>query len=200
MTTVKYPQSILITSFPTTLKPGNYLVTHRHLNVQNFVCIFFVTFFSPHVSKTVLIVIDALRYDFIVGNDTSSNFPYLHSLIAEKQACVFPCRVYLPTVTMPRIKVSVQVYEMRISVLDTPQLSNCYHQAMTVGDTSNFLDIALNFGSSQIKHDNIIAQMKRKGWKTVFYGDDTWIKLFPNMFYRYEGVTSFFVSDFYDVR
>ena len=73
-------------------------------------------------------------------------------------------------------------------------------QAMTVGDTSNFLDIALNFGSSQIKYDNIVTQMKRKGLKVVFYGDDTWIKLFPHSFYRDEGVPSFFVSDFHEVR
>lgn len=70
---------------------------------------------------------------------------------------------------------------------------------MTVGDTSNFLDIALNFGSTQIKYDNIISQMKRRGMKVVFYGDDTWTKLFPNSFYRAEGVPSFFVSDFYQV-
>ena len=70
---------------------------------------------------------------------------------------------------------------------------------MTVGDASNFLDIVLNFGSTEIKHDNLIAQMKRKGMKIVFYGDDTWTKLFPNSFYRQQGVSSFFVSDFYEV-
>jgi len=34
---------------------------------------------------------------------------------------------------------------------------------------------------------------KRDG-KLVMYGDDTWLKLFPNTFDRSDGTTSFFVS------
>ncbi|XP_046445872.1 GPI ethanolamine phosphate transferase 2-like isoform X2 [Daphnia pulex] len=33
----------------------------------------------------------------------------------------------------------------------------------------------------------------------VFYGDDTWLKLFPGKFLRSEGTTSFFVNDFKEV-
>lgn len=35
----------------------------------------------------------------------------------------------------------------------------------------------------------------------VFYGDDTWLKLFPSdkFFLRHEGVTSFFASDYHEV-
>lgn len=62
--------------------------------------------YRSHFSKAVIVVIDALRYDFIVGNDMHLNWPYLGSLIEQENACVLPCRVHLPTVTMPRIKVS----------------------------------------------------------------------------------------------
>ncbi len=31
--------------------------------------------------------------------------------------------------------------------------------------------------------------------RILFYGDDTWLKLFPNHFTKSEGTTSFFVSD-----
>lgn len=50
-------------------------------------------------------VIDALRYDFVAGKRVSRDMPYLSSLIQNDQTCVYPCKVHVPTVTMPRIKV-----------------------------------------------------------------------------------------------
>ena len=41
--------------------------------------------------------------------------------------------------------------------------------------------------------------MKTAGKKIVFYGDDTWIKLFPGHFLRTDGTTSFFVTDYTEV-
>lgn len=38
------------------------------------------------------------------------------------------------------------------------------------------------------------AQFRRIGWKMMMLGDETWLKLFPNMFDRHDGVSSFFVS------
>lgn len=69
-----------------------------------------------------------------------------------------------------------------------------------MGMIPNFFDIVLNFGSTRLFQDNILKQMFKAGKKIVFYGDDTWIKLFPDLFYRYEGTTSFFVTDFVEVR
>lgn len=71
---------------------------------------------------------------------------------------------------------------------------------MTTGSIPNFVDIALNLGSSKILDDNLLLQAKRNGMKLVFYGDETWLKLFPHIFERNEGTTSFFVSDFTEVR
>ena len=44
-------------------------------------------------------------------------------------------------------------------------------------------------------------QLKKQGKSLGFYGDDTWLKLFPpeEYFDRYEGTNSFFVSDFTEV-
>ena len=36
--------------------------------------------------------------------------------------------------------------------------------------------------------------------RIIFFGDDTWIKLFPDHFDRHDGTTSFFVTDFTEVR
>lgn len=41
--------------------------------------------------------------------------------------------------------------------------------------------------------------MKKSKKKIIFFGDDTWIKLFPNYFQRHDGTTSFFVSDYTEV-
>ena len=56
-----------------------------------------------------------------------------------------------------------------------------------------------NFGSKELQEDNLIEQWKLKGRKLIFFGDDTWLKLFPNHFVRSDGTTSFFVSDYTEV-
>lgn len=63
----------------------------------------------------------------------------------------------------------------------------------------SFIDVILNFGSKPVTGDNVLLQAKRTGYKSVFYGDDTWITLFPSIFDRYDGTTSFFVTDFTEV-
>ena len=57
----------------------------------------------------------------------------------------------------------------------------------------------LNLDSKSLQEDNMISQMKFAKKKLVFYGDDTWIKLFPGHFLRTDGTTSFFVTDFTEV-
>lgn len=85
-----------------------------------------------------------------------------------------------PTVTMPRVK------------------------AMTTGSIPSFLDVILNFAesdtSSTLAHqDTWLAQIRAgpdgaNTGKLIMYGDDTWLKLFPDMFTRADGTSSFFVS------
>jgi hypothetical protein len=36
--------------------------------------------------------------------------------------------------------------------------------------------------------------MKVAGKNISFYGDDTWLKLFPDVFFRHEGTVSFFAT------
>lgn len=70
---------------------------------------------------------------------------------------------------------------------------------MTTGSVPSFLDVILNIAesdtSSTLAHqDTWLAQLKARGDSLVMYGDDTWLKLFPGMFARADGTTSFFVS------
>lgn len=70
---------------------------------------------------------------------------------------------------------------------------------MMTGMVPNFVDIILNFGSDPLISDNLLLQAKKHGHKLIFYGDNTWLSLFPDIFERYDGTTSFFVSDFHEV-
>ena len=54
--------------------------------------------------------------------------------------------------------------------------------------------------SSSLQEDSLISQMKFTDKKLVFYGDDTWMKLFPGHFERTDGTTSFFVTDYTEVQ
>ena len=99
-----------------------------------------------------------------------------YSLIRSGAAMPFTAHATSPTITMPRIK------------------------AITTGSIPSFLDVILNFAesdtTSNLAHqDTWLAQLKAKpGGKLVMYGDDTWLKLFPDTFSRADGTSSFFVS------
>ncbi|KAF2094017.1 alkaline phosphatase-like protein [Rhizodiscina lignyota] len=128
--------------------------------------------------KVILMVVDALRSDFVFGK--SSGFKFTQSLIANGAALPFTAHATSPTVTMPRVK------------------------AITTGSIPSFLDVILNFAESDTTstlayQDTWLAQIKAKGGNLVMHGDDTWLKLFPETFYRADGTTSFFVSDFTEV-
>ncbi|KAL2809023.1 alkaline-phosphatase-like protein [Aspergillus granulosus] len=129
-------------------------------------------------NKVIFMVVDALRSDFVYSNN--SGFLFTQSLIRSGAAVPFTAYAGSPTVTMPRLK------------------------AITTGSVPSFLDVILNIAesdtSSTLAHqDTWLAQIKAKSGQLVMYGDDTWLKLFPGMFSRADGTTSFFVSDFTEV-
>ncbi|KAF9171773.1 major facilitator super transporter protein [Mortierella sp. AD011] len=132
----------------------------------------------PIFGKVVLMLVDALR-----------------SLIDSNKAIPFTAIASAPTVTLPRLK------------------------ALTTGTVPGFLDAILNIAESDqsstlANQDNWIAQFamspskrlnaKRTGGtvekrKIGFFGDDTWIKLFPGLFSWTDGTSSFFAMDTVEV-
>lgn len=126
--------------------------------------------YKPKVDTLVFIVIDALRTDFI----NHENMPHLVSAANDK-GCFLNVEVESPTVTLPRIK------------------------SITTGVVSQFVDIILNLASTETITDSFLHQADIKNKKIIFYGDETWLKLYPNMFLRSEGTSSFFVHDFTEV-
>ncbi|KAL9602125.1 MAG: hypothetical protein Q9179_002633 [Wetmoreana sp. 5 TL-2023] len=73
-------------------------------------------------------------------------------------------------------------------------------KAMTTGSVPSFLDMILNFAESDKSsslegQDTWLAQLKAKrDGRLVMFGDDTWLKLFPETFAHADGTSSFFVS------
>ncbi|GFU16276.1 GPI ethanolamine phosphate transferase 3 [Trichonephila clavipes] len=68
-------------------------------------------------------------------------------------------------------------------------------KGLTTGSLPTFIDVSLNFASSEITEDNLIRQMNAFNKRIVFMGDDTWESLFPNTFHRSFPFPSFNVKD-----
>lgn len=67
------------------------------------------------------------------------------------------------------------------------------------GSIPGFVDVILNFGSSELRGDSLLEQWRLSGRNMTMFGDDTWLKLFPVHFLRSDGTTSFFVADYTQV-
>ncbi|XP_026721880.1 GPI ethanolamine phosphate transferase 2 isoform X3 [Athene cunicularia] len=129
----------------------------------------------PLFKKVVIVLIDALRDDFVFGSKGKQFMPYTTQLVEKGTSYSFIAEAKPPTVTMPRIK------------------------ALMTGSIPGFIDVIVNLNSPALLDDNLIWQAKTAGKRIIFYGDDTWVKLFPQHFMEYDGTTSFFVSDFTEV-
>ncbi|KAA1065404.1 major facilitator super transporter protein [Puccinia graminis f. sp. tritici] len=138
--------------------------------------------------RLVFVLIDALRSDFMFGTDSRMNFT--QSLVRDGKALPYTAIAQAPTVTLPRLK------------------------AMTTGMNPQFLDAVLNIAdstdqgallersdswlrqllfSSQVASPTSPLVMQRKA---IFYGDDTWLRLFPSSWFaEVDGVSSFYVTD-----
>lgn len=132
--------------------------------------------------RLIFMVIDGLPAEFVIGKGrapppemTREAMPYTQFLLSSGRAFGYHSRAAPPTVTMPRLK------------------------AMTSGAIAGFLDVAFNFNTQAFLDDNILGQLARVGWKMVMLGDETWLRLFPSLFMRKDGVSSFYVKDTVEV-
>ncbi|KAG5941444.1 hypothetical protein E4U59_001762 [Claviceps monticola] len=118
--------------------------------------------------RAVVIVIDALRYDFTVPQLESTTekhefhnaFPFMHdtALRSPRNAVLRPFIADPPTTTLQRLK------------------------GLTTGTLPTFIDAGSNFAGSAIDEDNMLLQLKNAGKKIAHLGDDTWVSLFPGYF------------------
>ncbi|KAG8945262.1 mannose-ethanolamine phosphotransferase gpi13 [Tulasnella sp. 424] len=122
---------------------------------------------STH-SKAILIIIDALRFDFIAPTSfhpSDENHHGILTLPAELTAqnpdrsFIFNAHSDPPTATLQRIK------------------------GITTGSLPTFIDIGSNFGASEIAEDSLIHQLTAAGKRVAFMGDDTWTGVYPSSFH-----------------
>ncbi|KAL2828227.1 hypothetical protein BDW59DRAFT_143381 [Aspergillus cavernicola] len=120
--------------------------------------------------KAVVIIIDALRYDFTVpfvpNAETESahlfhdSIPVLYETAVNtpQNAFLLPFIADPPTTTLQRLK------------------------GLTTGTLPTFVDAGSNFAGTAIDEDNLVAQLHAAGKNLVQLGDDTWHALFPGYF------------------
>lgn len=132
--------------------------------------------------RVVLLLIDALRFDFAYYNNSvksSELLPFQNRLtIIEELITTLPNNSVLykfianpPTTTLQRLK------------------------GLTTGSLPTFIDIGSNFATPEINEDNILDQLLNENKKIVFMGDDTWTALYPGRFLRQYPYPSFNVWD-----
>ncbi|KAL4898583.1 hypothetical protein BDV59DRAFT_6488 [Aspergillus ambiguus] len=120
--------------------------------------------------KAIVIIIDALRYDFTVpfapnaegdtGHFYHDNIPVLYETAVDtpQNAFLLPFIADPPTTTLQRLK------------------------GLTTGTLPTFVDAGSNFAGTAIDEDNLVAQLRAAGKNLVHLGDDTWHALFPDYF------------------
>ncbi|RXK41374.1 hypothetical protein M231_01279 [Tremella mesenterica] len=138
----------------------------------------------PTHSKAIVLIIDALRTDFISPHHPQHSSPYHHGILtlpAELAATtphhslIFNAFSDPPTSTMQRLK------------------------GITTGSLPTFIDIGSNFASTAIDEDSWISQLVAADKKVIFMGDDTWVNLFPETFAIQHPYDSFNVEDLHTV-
>nr|XP_039271135.1 GPI ethanolamine phosphate transferase 3-like [Styela clava] len=131
--------------------------------------------------KLVVMIIDALRYDFASFDEDRAMQMIFHNKmpifndLMKKEGCenarLWRFWADAPTTTMQRIK------------------------GLTTGSLPTFIDLSKNFASSEITEDNILDQFIASGKNITFMGDDTWMNLFPGRFNKAFPYPSFDVKD-----
>nr|GEW32341.1 GPI ethanolamine phosphate transferase 3 [Tanacetum cinerariifolium] len=135
---------------------------------------------KPAVDRVVIIVLDALRFDFVAPSTFfqekkpwMDKLKVLHKLASESElsARIFKAIADPPTTSLQRLK------------------------GLTTGGLPTFVDIGNSFGAPAIVEDNLIHQLVQNGKRTVMMGDDTWTQLFPHHFNKSYPYPSFNVKD-----
>uniref|UniRef100_A0AC35TN32 GPI ethanolamine phosphate transferase 3 n=1 Tax=Rhabditophanes sp. KR3021 TaxID=114890 RepID=A0AC35TN32_9BILA len=133
---------------------------------------------KPKYEKAILIVIDALRFDFIdPSNKIVTPYTGKLSIVGEllrkepQNTLVSKFIADPPTTTLQRLK------------------------GLTTGSLPTFIEMANNFDASSIDEDNLIDQLVSVGKNVTFMGDDTWTSLFNGKFNKQYPAPSFDVQD-----
>ncbi|KAJ3309011.1 mannose-ethanolamine phosphotransferase gpi13 [Boothiomyces sp. JEL0838] len=139
----------------------------------------------PRYNKTLLVMIDALRFDFIkyepeIAKDAPhyiNKVPVIHELLTTqpKNSLLFRGLADPPTTTLQRL------------------------MAIVTGALPTLVDAGSNFEGASLKEDNILEKILLRNQRIVSLGDDTWDRLFPSGFNESHFFPSFDVWDLHTV-
>ncbi|KAI0315940.1 hypothetical protein OF83DRAFT_1129538 [Amylostereum chailletii] len=122
----------------------------------------------PTHKRAVLLIIDALRFDFLSPHTPEPPSPYHHNVLTlpreltatqPRHSFLFNAHADPPTTTLQRIK------------------------GIVTGSLPTFVDMGHNFGGSSIDEDSIVKQLTLANKTVAFMGDDTWLSVFPDSFH-----------------
>ncbi|KAI4215114.1 MAG: hypothetical protein LQ351_002429 [Letrouitia transgressa] len=121
--------------------------------------------FPKTFDKAVVLIIDALRYDFTIPVNGEVHHFHNALKVLYDTAQQYPENSFLlpfiadpPTTTLLRLK------------------------GLTTGTLPTFIEAGSNFAGTAIEEDNLVAQLRSAGKTLVHLGDDTWHQLFPDYF------------------
>ncbi|KAI7463114.1 hypothetical protein KC351_g16016 [Hortaea werneckii] len=120
--------------------------------------------------KAVVIVVDALRYDFTVPfqpKPSDEQPHYFHNALPV---------LYETSVQQPNNAF------LRPFIADPPTTTLQRLKGLTTGTLPTFIDAGSNFAGTAIDEDNLVEHLFHAGKKVVHLGDDTWHSLFPGYF------------------
>lgn len=120
---------------------------------------------GPPFRRAILVVIDALRFDFATSHDNNdrhylNKLPVIQHLMDKhsQSSLLYQFRADPPTTTMQRIK------------------------GLMTGSLPTFIDAGSNFASSAVQEDHLLHHIKNRYKSIYFMGDDTWVRLYPEVF------------------
>ncbi|KZV66984.1 hypothetical protein PENSPDRAFT_654420 [Peniophora sp. CONT] len=122
----------------------------------------------PTHKRAIVLIIDALRFDFITPNPPVPTSPYHHDVLSlprelsatePRNSFIYNAYADPPTTTLQRIK------------------------GLVTGSLPTFVDMGHNFGGASIDEDSLVKQFIQANRTVAFMGDDTWLTVFPDSFH-----------------
>lgn len=136
----------------------------------------------PAMERAVIVVIDALRFDFVVDQKNATrhywnHLPVIHQLTQSQptSSLLFQFRADPPTTTMQRVK------------------------GLMTGSLPTFIDAGSNFASGAVGEDHLVHHFHSNAFHVTLLGDDTWVHLFPESIDTAHASDSFKMFDLHTV-
>jgi len=118
---------------------------------------------DPRFRRAMLIVIDALRFDFVADVNASS--------VCDGDVCAGGRRLRILAEIARSQPFNSRLYHF---IADPPTTTLQRLKGLTTGSLPTFVDAGANFASTEITEDNFIDQYVHLGKNVTFMGDDTW--------------------------